>query len=105
MSNHHISEDGKTIICTAPPEAECRTRPNCDSEEWSENGCFEHRPGHMPVTGQRCYKAECVNESDMKVTFFGLQHWGMIPSGAPVDIDCDVEDGCSWALIEGDDGE
>ena len=32
MAGHKISDDGTGIVWTAPPDASCRTRPDCDTE-------------------------------------------------------------------------
>lgn len=65
MSNHHINADGTQILCTAPPEARCRTAPDCDTEFWYFDGCGDHEPKHPLRQGGRCWMAEGVNNASL----------------------------------------
>ena len=44
MAGHKISDDGTRIVCTAPPDAACRTRPDCNTEGWDDRGCGDRDP-------------------------------------------------------------
>lgn len=63
MSNavHHIDDEGKRILCTAPADAHCRRRPLCDTDTWQEQYCDDHNPGHDVVPGQDCWMIEWPN--------------------------------------------
>ena len=61
MPGHRISDDGNTIVCTAPPTAPCRTRPECDTEGWDHRGCSDHDPRHPKTPGHDCWAVEWTN--------------------------------------------
>ena len=62
MAGHKISDDGTRIVCTAPPDAVCRTRPDCDTEIWGDRGCNDHDPRHPNTPGHDCWAIEWINE-------------------------------------------
>lgn len=61
MAGHKISDDGTRIVCTARPDALCRTRPNCDTEGWNDLGCTDHDDRHPNTAGHECWAVEWVN--------------------------------------------
>lgn len=60
-AGHKISDDGNTIFCTAPANAWCRTRPECDTEWWDKDGCAEHDREHGLTPGHDCWAVVWVN--------------------------------------------
>ena len=64
MSHHRISDDGSSIVCTAPEDAWCRTVPDCDAEGWGDRGCNVHDPGHPRTPGHDCWAVVWVNDSN-----------------------------------------
>ena len=64
MAGHKISDDGTRIVCTAPPDATCRTRPNCDTESWDDRGCSAHDHHHPNTPGHDCWAIEWVNSPE-----------------------------------------
>ena len=61
MAGHKISDDGTGIVCTAPPNAACRTRPDCDTEGWDDRGCNAHEQRHPNTPGHDCWAIEWIN--------------------------------------------
>lgn len=61
MAGHKISDDGTSIVCAAPPNAVCRTRPDCDTEGWDDQGCNDHDPRHPNTPGHDCWAVEWTN--------------------------------------------
>ena len=61
MAGHKISADGNRIVCTARPDAPCRTRPDCDAETWGDDECIGHNPPHPSTPGHDCWAIEWVN--------------------------------------------
>ena len=61
MAGHKISDDGTRIVCTARPDAVCRTRPDCDTEGWDDRGCSAHDPRHPSTPGHDCWAIEWTN--------------------------------------------
>ena len=61
MAGHKISDDGTRIVCTAPPNAACRTMPDCDTEGWDDRGCNDHDPRHPTTPGHDCWAIVWVN--------------------------------------------
>jgi len=43
-----------TFTCTAPPDAECRTYPDCECESWERAGDVDQN-GHPYTSGQECW--------------------------------------------------
>lgn len=48
--------DRVTFVCTAPPDADCRSYPDCDCEawRWDDSGMHDEE-GHARVQGQPCW--------------------------------------------------
>ena len=61
MAGHKISDDGTGIVCAAPPNAACRTRPDCDTEGWDDRGCNAHEQRHPTTPGHDCWAVEWTN--------------------------------------------
>ncbi|WP_413456050.1 hypothetical protein ACLQ8T_06110 [Glutamicibacter sp. FR1] len=78
MSDHKISADGLSIECHAPGNADCRMRPDCDTERWDEFYCTAHDPSHPVIGGHDCWKLPWVNSTMLDETYSG--------PGAPVTI-------------------
>lgn len=97
MSDHHLSETGLTVVCTAPPSAYCRRQPSCDAEYWNEDGCVEHFGEHKVADSAECWQAHWLHGTHLSETF---GDWDATPDLiplAPIDIDfIGVDEGCSW---------
>ena len=64
MAGHKISDDGTRIVCTARPDAPCRTRPDCDAETWGDDECIGHNPPHPSTPGHDCWAIPWLNDTD-----------------------------------------
>lgn len=75
----------------------CRSRPNCDTEEWNEHGCAEHDREHALTPGHECWQARNVNA------------WGGpypddqpdLRPGAPVTLTYEGEGIVTWDYVNG----
>ena len=65
MDGHKISDDGTRIVCTASPDAPCRTKPDCDTETWDAQGCTAHTPPHPATPGHDCWAIPWLNHPDL----------------------------------------
>ena len=65
MAGHKISDDGTRIVCTARPDAPCRTRPDCDAETWGDDECIGHNPPHPSTPGHDCWAIPWLNAPDL----------------------------------------
>lgn len=98
--HHRIT--GGIFVCTAPPDAKCRTNPTCDCEVWcSDEDAEDHDDGEhcchaTRVAGQPCWIEPWVNASDLEDCYEGdaLDHYGddgwEWPNG-PVTCDWETE--------------
>jgi hypothetical protein len=103
-----VSEDDPVFVCSAPPEAPCRTYPVCDCESWGEGdehnhlGPNEPTPGHEAKSGQPCWMGV---HFDMQ----GVEDSGPSCGTGPVAnrsrpgwhaVTVDWDDGCSWEYAD-----
>ena len=65
ITAHKISDDGTRIVCTARPDAPCRTRPDCDAETWISDECTGHNPPHPTTTGHDCWALPWLDAPDL----------------------------------------
>ena len=97
MAGHKISDDGPRIVCTARPDAPCRTMPDCNTETWGNQECGDHTPAHPVTPGHGCWAVEWVNApSDLAYTCLTDPDPDIIPGRAVVLTWQDPEIGITW---------
>lgn len=65
MAGHKISDDGTHFVCTARPDAPCRTMPDCNTETWGTQGCDDHTPSHPNTPRHDCWAIPWLNAPDL----------------------------------------
>lgn len=88
-----------TFACTAPPDADCRTYPDCDCEYFTVD---PQRPGfdsegHPYAPGRTCWVQDWFDAGDECATFMGEDGDEFNPHGVPTiaqtgHIDVEFED-------------
>jgi hypothetical protein len=74
--------DTVTFTCTAPPDADCRTYPNCDCESWTySESKTRDESGHLRVSGQQCWMVDWFDNGS--ATYVGLDADDMRDDGVP----------------------
>lgn len=61
LSGHKIDAYGTGVVCTASPDATCRTMPDCDTLTFTDTGCDDHDPQHPATPGHECWAIEWIN--------------------------------------------
>lgn len=100
MSEHKISANGQSIECHAAPNADCRTRPDCEAEGWGEVECIGHEPAHPVTGGHDCWMLVWVNSTMIDETYDGPGAPVTIYPGKDVQISWSGDD-CSWDYVRG----
>lgn len=100
MSDHKISADGLNIECHAAPDADCRTLPDCEAEEWDNTHCTGHDPGHPVTGGHDCWMRVWVDSTELDETYDGPGSPVTIYPGRAVRISWEG-DYCTWDYERG----
>lgn len=101
MSNHHLNNTGQSVICTAPPSAQCHRRPACDAETWNNTGCNDHGGLHPVGDSPDCWQSEYLNALDLSETYGDWDCEPVLLPNAAIDVKfVGVDEGCCWEYAE-----
>lgn len=103
MSKHHISADGQTIVCTAGPYEDCRSRPLCDTEMWNFEGCVEHDGKHQGQSGQKCWQSENVNSGHLADSYQDTDEVDEVTLTPGAAVEVEWEGDCTLWRYEGEE--
>lgn len=101
MSDHKISANGLSIECHAAPDADCRARPDCETDFWNKGGCQSHNREHKLASAHSCWQIEWVNASSLEDSYHDPDAYPVSATpGRAVELINEVPEAMLWKYEE-----